>query len=539
VLSEADAAILTQLFPEFSLLPAYHRLSTEVLQFGDYRAMRQRAYLALAGVLSRLSIEQSLIVAIDDLQWGDLDSGKLIGEVFGGSDRPNCLLILSYRSEERGNSECLAEVFDRKPGLGDDVPGTTIELGPLLPLEANLLLNEIVGPGRRESVEQIIAEAGGSPLLLTEMAAHVRSAFGLKTVGATTEIMRSIVASRIELLGEPSRDAFYLLCCCGGRTDVTLLSELSHCSGDLLVRQLEQARLASTRQGGMWIEPLHDAVRESTLLDLHDDAAALHLRLAEALVRRAGDPAEITRHFHACRDARTSEWAERAADAATRSFALATSISLYRLALSTASADPARDISLRNRLADMLADAGRGAEAAPIYAQLATEVPLDRAIELRRRAAEQWLITGDSQRGTEVLSEVHRQVGLKWPQTAVGALGALIYHRGRLALVGDAGIRNALRDQSERTRRAEQGDQAATPVNQTVQRQLAACRAAWPIGMISVVHGASNASLFLRLALRSSTPSALSIGCAMEAIYHAIGGPKNAHKVDRWMKYAE
>lgn len=539
LLPEADAAILTQLFPEFSLLPAYHRLSTEVLQYGDYRVMRQRAYLALAGVLSRLSIEQSLIVAIDDLQWGDLDSGKLISEVFGGSDRPNCLLILSYRSEERGHSECLAEIFDRKPGLGDDVPGTIIELGPLASVDANLLLQEIVGPDQRDSVEQIVTEAKGSPLLLTEMAAHVRGAGGLVTTGATTEIMRSIVATRVDLLSESSRDAFYLLCCCGGRTDVTLLSELSRCSGELLVRQLEQARLATTRQGGMWIEPLHDAVRESTLLDLREGTPALHLRLAEALVRRAGDPAEITRHFHACHDPRTSEWAERAADAAARSFALATSISLYRLALDTALGERERDISLRNRLADMLADAGRGAEAAPIYAQLANEVPVDKAIELRRRAAEQWLITGDSQRGTEVLSEVHRQVGLRWPQTPVGALGALMYHRGRLALIGDTGIRNAVLSQSDRTLRSSKDDPPVSALHQNVERQLAACRAAWPIGMISVIHGAANASLFLRLALRSGNPSALSIGCAMEAIYHAIGGPKNAHKVDRWMKYAE
>lgn len=523
VLPEADAAILVQLFPEFSLLPAYERLSQEALQLGDYRAMRQRAYLALAGVLSRLAIEQSLVVAIDDLQWGDLDSGKLICEVFGGADRPNCLLVLCYRSEERWLSECLAEVFDRKPGLGDDVPGTTIALGPLGSLEAQALVKGIIGQERRDVLTQIIAEAAGSPLLLTEMAAHVHGQGALQIVGASTEIMRSIVSDRIEILNERGKDAFYLLCCSGVLTEVKLLSELSQCPAELLVRQLEQSRLAKARQGGMLIEPLHDAVRESTLLELREEAASMHLRLAEALVVRDGDPAEITRHFHASRDPRTSTWAEKAADVAARSFALAAAIDLYRLALSTGVADEERFFSLRNRLADILADAGRGAEAAPIYAQLATEVSVDKAIELKRRAAEQWLITGDSQRGTEVLAEVHKQVGLRWPQSPLRALSSLLYHRGRLALVGESSLQGAL----------------SVETDQSLERQIAACRAAWPIGMISVIHGASNASLFLRLALWSGNRAALSVGCAMEAIYHATAGPKNTHKVERWMKYAE
>lgn len=523
IVPEVDAAILLQLFAEFCGLPVCADLPRTEIDQGDFRALRKRAYMALSGVLARLAQLHELVVAIDDVQWGDLDSGKLINEVFGGAERPNCLLVLCYRSEEKSTSECLAELFERKSLLSDDVPGTIIELGPLGDADCRLLVESILGTERPLLVDQIVREASGSPLLLTEMAAHVETQGVLKTTGQFTEVMNSIVSSRLDTLSESARDAFYMLCFFGSVTEVSLLSDFTGLPSAPLVRKLEQTRLARSRHGGMWIEPLHDAIRESVVHAHADLAHAYHRRIAEALVQRNGDPAEIARHFEACDDKRTSTWAETAADLAARSFALGAAVSLYRLAQKTAEHDPERDRHLRHRLAETLADSGRGAEAAPLFAQLATEVAVDQAIEFQRRAAEQWLVTGEAKKGTEVLVQVQSDVGLRWPKSTAGAVVALLYHRSRLALLSDATLDAAIREKSD----------------PRLELQLAACRAAWPISMISTIHGASNSSLYLRLALKAGKRSAMSIGCAMEAIYHAISGPKNREKVERWMSRAE
>ncbi len=518
----SDAAILAQLFPEFSTLACFEGALIEQASLGDYRALRHRAYLALAAVLARLANEQTLIVAIDDLQWGDVDSGRLIAEVFAGAERPNCLLILSYRSEEKESSDCIRDLFKEPTGFLLEVPGTQIQLEPLDDIEARALVAGLLEDEHAQLIEQIVHEAGGSPLLLTEMAAHLKLHGALENSGRGIEMLSEIVSSRLDALSAEARDAFGLLCCASAPTEVAHLAELTAGEPESLVSQLRRVRLGRSRKGSMIIEPIHDAVAETMRASLGKDVAGLHFRWAELLVEKKGDPAEVARHFNACGDSRTSLWAERAADQSAKSFALTSAIDLYRLALRTATEDEGRKFDLRLRLANMLADAGRGAEAAPIFERLAESAKLGDGIELRRRAAEQLLIIGDAQRGTRILKDVQEEVGLKWPRTNARALVSLLYHRALLNTMSDSTIERALSSSS----------------SPELELKLAACRAAWPISMISTIHGAANCSLYLRLAIQSGDHSALSVGCAMEAMYQAISGPKNRAKVERWMASA-
>lgn len=507
----SDATTLVQLFPELARVPAFVELLADDTPTGDYRAMRLHAYSKLAEVLYRLAHETELIIAIDDLQWGDVDSGKLLYEVFTCTPPPPCLVVLAYRSEERETSPCLTQIFQRTRPLQEVLVSSHISLEALGDHDARRLVNGLVSH-RGDSqawVDEIVHEAGGSPLLLTEIASHLSGELERNQSPDVAVNLDQIVEARAARLSPQADRIFGLLCCSGAPLELAFLAEITTTNADDMAMQLQSQRLARQREGGALLEVFHDAIRESKLRALGPAQKNLHLELAEQLESHGGDPAEIARHYHEAGDERASNWAARAAHAANKSFALAQAVQLYRLALEANYLEAGRRNQLREALANALADSGRGAEAAPLYAALAEHAEVDKAIELRRRAAEQWLITGNAHEGTDILIGVHKEVGLKWPSTPFAALRDLLYHRFRLRF----------EDKDEAPALELKPAQA-----KKLEHKIAAARAAWPISFISTIHGAANSSLYVRLALKGGKQQDLALGYAMEAIYHAAAG---------------
>ena len=517
-----DAGILLQLFPEFGRLPSLESSIPNSRSKGEYRALRLRAYLALAGVLGRVSDEASLIIAIDDLQWGDTDSGRLLREVFAGPDRPRCLLVLAYRSEERRRSPCLQGVLDGENSLRAELTSTTIRLAPLLRRDAYELISNVAGSNRLapSAAESIVQEAKGSPLLLTELVTHIRS--NPASAHQASIGIEQIVAHRVATLPKDHRRAFNLLCCSGPPLPLGLLGSLCEDDAENVLRSLSNVRLARMRRGGQEIEVFHDSIREAMLRQLGTKQQKVHAQLAEGLLVRNGDPAEIARHFEASGQAiEASYWAETAAENANLSFALNQAVDLYRLALRGAHIAHIHRRYLRERLATALADCGRGAEAAPLFSELAEDATPDEAIQLRRRAAEQWLISGEADLGRSTLALVQEAVGLAWPKTPGQAVRRFLWER--------LGLNFAL-----------QGFKAA-PAERPSPRldaQLEACRSAWPVAFISTVHGSANSARYLRLAIKRGAPDHLAIGFGMEAIYRASAGSKEREVVESHLRRA-
>jgi serine/threonine protein kinase len=520
--TQSDARSLLLLFPELAFAPGFPDLEPRHGVPSSAPAARQSAYQALARVLRRISECELLVCIIDDMQWGDIDSARLLREVFCGGDSPACLLVVAYRSEARRNSECLRELFDGPLSLLDELRTETLELGPVSDeyardIIASLDVERTLSP---QIVTRLIQDCAGSPLLLTELTSHLLSSGDRSLERLEADTLSAVVRERYTSLSKEAQVAFDLLCCSSSPLRLKLLTLATGAPPTDLIKALTGARLAQLTAGEHSLEPLHDALREAHL-SLIEKRAERHAELAELLVREDQDPAEIARHYFAARNLEAaSRYAAIGAGLAARSGAHHRAAELYELALACGTLPPERRRDIEERLAYTLADCGRGAEAAPLLLRLASDVEGEKALALRRAAAEQMLITGATEEGTKLLAEVQRQVGLRWPKSPGNAV---------------------LQIMKERVGVFWRADRPFEPKGLTPRQSetLSACRAAWAISYVSPVHGAANSARYLRLALDYGHPRHAAHAYAMEAQYRAIVGPRAEPIVSRHMERAE
>ena len=147
------------------------------------------------------------------------------------------------------------------------------------------------------------------------------------------------------------------------------------------------------------IEAYHDRIRETVVARLEPEVKRdHHRRLALALeASGAADPEVLGVHFvEGGQPDRATDHFVRAADQAAEALAFDRAAGLYRRArdLQPASAPACVLYQLNSRMGDALANAGRGGEAAAAYLAAVLDAPAADAIELQRKAAMQFLISG-------------------------------------------------------------------------------------------------------------------------------------------------
>lgn len=506
---------LARLFPSLRVVPSIGRLAAEAsVGTQDPHEMRRRGFQALRRLLGNLAAKQRLVVTIDDMQWGDEDSINALVEVLAPPDPPALLLVLGVRSDSDA-ADTLAQL--RKGFARAGITIGEIAVGPLAADEGADLVRRLMHDGSRPAAETAVIsalcrESGGHPLFLRELVlASERGQHGQQTT------LRDLLAQRLQTLPPIARG---LLDCAvlAGRPRPLGLLHRALGEGDNLatvIHQLGAERLIRVRTTGSRDELAiyHDKIAETALALMPPERMRiLHGRLAQALLAEPGAEHEseaLSMHLLAAGD-REQGFLHglRAGDRAAAALAFDRAAALYRemLAIIPPGADRP---GLLLKLADALANAGHGVEAARAYADAGAAHP-DNAGRLHalQRAAGQYLRSGYMDEGIEVARQVLKDVGLRWHEHSGSALMSLLMRRMYLLL---RGVRFTERDPAQ------------TPVDIRLRMD-----ALWSLGHglggVDTIRGAEFHARHLLMALKAGDPYRVGRGLAWEAILAAAEG---------------
>lgn len=439
---------LARLFPVLRRVKAIAHARASKHQPLDAREIRNHGFAALKELLLRITDFQPLVLNIDDLQWADMDSARLLAFLLSRPDPPPLLLVGTYRRDEVQNSPFLRYVLN-EAGLDDGASSLReIAVDALDAREAHALCAQLLADlptTHALAAESIGAESEGVPFFITELVQHVRGRVERgdlsPSVGALS--LKDVVLDRVRSLPRDAQRLLEALSVAGGPIEQAVALHAAALSGGdrsalLSLRAARLIRTRGTRQTDA-AEVYHDRVRETVVAAMHPEARRLmHARIASAIESFGiSDPERLVAHYSGAGDGvRAGETAVQAAHGAAQKLAFSRAAELFRAAIELHAKDDRLQGELHHHLGEALANAGRGAQAAEAYLVAADRAESSERPKLIRLAAQQYLRSGHSEQGTALARELFQAVGLRLPETVAESMLTYVWHKTALSLTG-------------------------------------------------------------------------------------------------------
>lgn len=506
-----DVAALARLFPVMLQIDSVFDAPQREDETPDLFNLRRRAFSALRELLARISDRQPLVIYIADLQWSDADSTILLEDLLRPPDAPSLLLLTSFRSEEIEIRPFLKSLL----GTVDHEVRRELVVTALNRHEARTLVRDLLGSNAREIepfTESIVREARGNPFLIEQLARYATTNEQRATTGISLAVM---LEARLSQLPKGARAFVDVLAIAAKPVNQEVAHQAAGLAGDALplVSSLRAAQFL--RGGGTehTVELYHDRIRE-TLASQLDQAKTrqIHRRLAQAIEGRAiDDPESLFEHYLGAGErVRAATHAAVAARKAVAALAFDRAVTFFRHALELAPGRGGEFSELKHSLAEALVNAGRPAEAAQAYLDVAEETTASRSLDFKRRAAAQLLMGGHISEGLELIRSVLASVGVPFPTGPKRALLSLLVRRLQLRLRG--------LNFTERN---------VTQISEAELFRIDLCWAlAAGLGAVDLIRGADFHCRHLLLALRAGEPFRIARAMAFEAAQTASrGGP--------------
>lgn len=526
-----EVASLARVFPVLQQVSAMRTAMSGRPDIPDPQEVRRRAFSGLGELLQRLGDRHLLVLHIDDLQWGDVDSAALLTNLLTAPDPPRVLLVASYRSEHAATNPCLLALAAAERHQHAAFDWQAIDLDALSFEESRELAARLLGSAAVDTSERVARESGGNPYFVHELAAYARGATGaLPHEGPAAVDLDAMLWTRAQQLPEAAQRLLQVVAVAGKPLPLRNAFDAGQLAADAphALGVLRSERLVRTTGTGLddQVETYHDRIRESvTDRLLPATAADHHLQLAVSLERTASPDVEaIAVHFHRGGDLeRAGRHYAAAGDRAAAALAFERSAELYDLALALAPPTAEGGRALRVKLADALANAGRGAEAARAYLAACDGAAARVQRDLRRRAGYQFCISGHIDEGREAFEEVLAHEGLRLPRTRRRALLSLLVRRLQIMA---RGIRFRERP-------------AASLPQEALDRVDMTWSVAGGLTMMDPIRGADFQTRNLLQALRLGEPYRVARALAWEATHLSMASSLLRRRAERLLEAAE
>jgi serine/threonine protein kinase/tetratricopeptide (TPR) repeat protein len=440
---------LVQVFPVLRRVAAIAQLTTQPLPPMDPQELRDRAFSALRELFMRLAAHQTVVIAIDDVQWADSDSVALLSEVLRPPEAPPLLFIGTERTGLRtaGTHAGSARLDSLIRDLPRSIPGEVrvVGLGRLPYSEARELAQSVLdraGGSGSASAAWVAEEADGHPLFIDALA---RYSVLHATEGRVAIRLDDALAAPIARLEPGERRILELLAMSSAQVAQDVLALAAELDPDSFTRTLAQLRaslLITTNgaRGSDTVELYHDRIRVAVKQKIERPRRqGLHQRLATALESSGSHDAQaLAAHWHGAGDTeQAARYGSLAAEQAMQALAFDRAATLYDWALTLKAGSAETRAALYERLGDALANAGRGARAAAAYRKAAVKANATRALDLERRAADQLLRSGHIDEGLAAMRGVLGAIGMRLPSSPFTSLLTFLYWLVRLRVRGN------------------------------------------------------------------------------------------------------
>ncbi|MBI4749777.1 MAG: hypothetical protein HY774_14920 [Acidobacteria bacterium] len=356
------------------------------------------------------------------------------------------MFIGAYRSEEVESSQFLQGFFSTQTVLDRQFPYWEIDLQRLSRVEAKQLTTLLLGKESSEhQVEKIAQESDGSPFFISELTKYLMEKNLLNRPEAENEKMtlERVIRSQVESLSASARTLLEVVAVAGQPVTHQVAKESSHLESiENLFSYLRNSHLlrSTGQSGSQEIDTYHDKIREVVTGHLEPGLVkTYHHSLGQALEGAIEvDLERLAKHFRLAEELEKAfEYTIRAAKQAEKSLAFERAVELYRqLSSLKVTIEPVQMKEIQIGMANALANAGRGAEAARVYLSTVAHCNGAEQLQLQRKAAEQFLNAGQIEHGLEILNQVLEKVGEKLSKNTLQSLVSIGIARTKLWLRG-------------------------------------------------------------------------------------------------------
>jgi serine/threonine-protein kinase len=278
-------------------------------------------FRAVGEVFRRVAADAPLVIGLEDVQWADDGTVRLVTSLLRRLSQPNpaqVLLAMSWRAEDLGGDASRAQLV---PAIADLSNVHHVTLSPLSPENTKELIRSVTVDVTvtDDVVERLAAASRGNPRFAVEVSRSLVETGGMQQDPGTWDLPTTLLAAyrkRLESLSKPARDVARCIALLGGRPPLHIVATASGLDSRSFagaITELERRRVVDLdhRTERDTVE-LHSEALRAAVLDLvsSTQARALHRRAAAAWLKAGrlnpDASAQAARHLFAAGEQRAA-----------------------------------------------------------------------------------------------------------------------------------------------------------------------------------------------------------------------------------------